>query len=136
MEDKIKHEGIVEKIEDGCISVKIVQSSACAHCHLAGQCHSSEQKKKVINVYHHKGSLSVGDRVKVCASLGLGWLAIVYAFAIPLAIIIAVLFIMTSFDTSEAHAAIVCLASLVPYYLVLYLFRGKLAKRLMFTIEK
>ena len=51
MENKIKHSGVVESVNDGCVSVKIIQSSACAICKAAKQCHASESKEKIIEVF-------------------------------------------------------------------------------------
>ncbi|MQO97027.1 SoxR reducing system RseC family protein, partial [Prevotella copri] len=38
MNNKIKHSGIVESVEEGCVCIRIVQSSACSACKVAAHC--------------------------------------------------------------------------------------------------
>ena len=70
MDTKISHSGIVESISDGCVQVRILQTSACAACKVAGHCHASESKEKIVDVLnvHDTNRLKVGDSVTVCAS--------------------------------------------------------------------
>ena len=51
MADIIKHRGIVEKVDGAHITVRIVQTSACAACSAKGLCNASESKEKQIDVY-------------------------------------------------------------------------------------
>ena len=50
MSTDIKHCGVVDEVEDGCVKVRIVQSSACASCKVASHCNASENKEKVVEV--------------------------------------------------------------------------------------
>ena len=54
MSQKICHSGIVERIDDGCVHVRIVQTSACAACKVAGYCNAAESKEKIIDVKKKK----------------------------------------------------------------------------------
>ena len=49
MSTKISHSGIVERIDGDCVQVRIVQTSACAACKVAGYCNAAESKEKVID---------------------------------------------------------------------------------------
>ena len=55
MSTKISHSGIVESIEDGCVKVRIVQTSACAACKVAGYCNAADSKEKSVDVFGDAG---------------------------------------------------------------------------------
>ena len=57
MSNKIKHNGVVDGVEEGCVRVRIFQSSACSACKVAAHCNASETKEKIIEV-------QVADAVK------------------------------------------------------------------------
>ena len=136
MSNKIKHSGVVEKIMDDCIQVRIVQTSACAACKVAGYCNASESKEKLIDVYH-AGShrLNVGDAVTVTASTQVAAHALLLGFGLPFVVMVTVLVIVLQTTGNEGRAALSGLLALVPYYAVLYLFRNRLRDKLSFSIE-
>ena len=71
MSQKISHSGIVERIDDGCVHVRIVQTSACAACKVAGYCNAAESKEKIIDVYCDSvAAYQVGQQVVVGSSEG------------------------------------------------------------------
>lgn len=135
MSANIKHSGVVDEISDGCIKVRIVQSSACASCKVAGHCNASESKEKIVDVYSATGRFAVGDNVIVTASQRTGFLAVFLSSVIPLFLLIAVLASVLAATGSEAAAALSSLGALVPYYLILYILRDKIRSRLSFRIE-
>ena len=83
MSTKISHSGIIESIDERCIHVRIVQTSACAACKVAGYCNAAESKEKIVDVYKPAGSLKVGDAVTVTASSQIATQALLYGFAYP-----------------------------------------------------
>ena len=136
MSNKIKHSGVVEKIMDDCIQVRIVQTSACAACKVAGYCNASESKEKLIDVYHADSHrLNVGDAVTVTASTEVAAHALLLGFGLPFIVMVAVLVIVLQTTGNEGRAALSGLLALVPYYAVLYLFRNRLRDKLSFSIE-
>lgn len=136
MSNKIKHSGVVEKIMDDCIQVRIVQTSACAACKVAGYCNASESKEKLIDVYHADSHrLNVGDAVTVTASTEVAAHALLLGFGLPFIVMVTVLVIVLQTTGNEGRAALSGLLALVPYYAVLYLFRNRLRDKLSFSIE-
>ena len=136
MSNKIKHSGVVEKIMDDCIQVRIVQTSACAACKVAGYCNASESKEKLIDVYHADSHrLNVGDAVTVTASTQVAAHALLLGFGLPFVVMVTVLVVVLQTTGSEGRAALSGLLALVPYYAVLYLFRNRLRDKLSFSIE-
>jgi sigma-E factor negative regulatory protein RseC len=136
MSNKIKHSGVVEKIMDDCIQVRIVQTSACAACKVAGYCNASESKEKLIDVYHADSHrLNVGDAVTVTASTEVAAHALLLGFGLPFIVMVTVLVVVLQTTGNEGRAALSGLMALVPYYAVLYLFRNRLRDKLSFSIE-
>ena len=63
MADIIKHRGVVEKVEGAHVTVRIIQTSACAACSAKGLCNASESKEKQIDVYETNPSYQIGEEV-------------------------------------------------------------------------
>lgn len=136
MTNNIRHSGVVESIEGDCIKVRIVQTSACRSCKNASSCSMSESKEKIVDVYEKHENLVVGNNVWVVVSQRMGYLAVLFSAIIPLLIIILVLMAIVFTTGDEVLAALISLASLIPYYIIIYLARGKIRKKLSFHIEK
>lgn len=137
MENKIRHIGIVESVDGECVKVRIVQSSACASCKAAKQCHASESKEKIVDVFTADAvKYEKGQSVTVMASYDVGMLAVCLAMLVPLALITVVLFSLTALGISEMTTAIVSLSTLIPYYIILFLFRKQINRKVAFGIEE
>lgn len=134
----ISHEGTIISIEKENLRVRIIQNSACASCKIAGHCQTSESKEKIIEVTTPDyADFSVGDKVNVTESVGVGAKAVVFGFILPLALMMAaIISAITAFDTSEGVAALAGIASLIPYYLVLYFLRGYMKNIMGIGIDK
>ena len=66
MDEKITHAGIVEQVDGGRVRVRIMQTSACAACKVAGHCNAAEAKEKLVDVFTASASQwKVGDAVTV-----------------------------------------------------------------------
>jgi len=138
MNNKIRHAGVVESVEDGCVRVRILQTSACASCKVASHCNASEQKEKTIEVFDvaFAKSCKKGDKVVVSASQQVGMRAVIIGFGLPFAVLVAALFITWNLTGSETVAAVVSLCTLLPYYFCVYIGRNKLREKLSFSIER
>ena len=138
MSAKISHSGIVASISKGCVQVRILQTSVCAACKVAGHCNASESKEKIVDVLNVNdiSTLKVGDHVIVTASHDVAKRALLLGFGIPFLVLVTVLLIMLKVFSNEGLAAITALLSLIPYYWVLYLMRDKIQKKMSFFIER
>jgi len=136
MSNKIKHSGVIENIMGDSVQVRIVQTSACAACKVAGYCNASESKEKLVDVYHaDTRHLKVGDVVMVTASTQVAAHALLLGFGLPFVVLVAVLVAVLLITGNEGAAALSGLAALVPYYAVLFLFRNRIRDKLSFSIE-
>ena len=136
MHTKISHSGIIESVSGGCVKVRILQASACAACKVAGHCHASESKEKIVEVFCcDTAKYETGQEVTVCASKDVAGRALLLGFGWPFVILVGVLVIALYVLNDEGLAALCALLALVPYYLVLYLCRDRIGQKLTFTIE-
>ena len=118
----IKHLGIVENIQGSHLSVRIVQTSACAACSAKGHCSSADSKDKIIDIIDTAASsYQVGEKVMVVGETSMGMMAVVLAFVLPFVLLIFSLFLLMALIENELYAALLSLAVLIPYYFVLWL---------------
>jgi sigma-E factor negative regulatory protein RseC len=136
MSNKIKHSGVVENIVGDCVSVRIVQTSACAACKVASHCNAAESKEKLVDVRCvNSAAYKKGQQVVVTASTEVAARALLLGFGLPFVVLVSVLFIVLQVSGNEALAALSGLAALLPYYVALYLFRNRIREQLSFAIE-
>ena len=136
MSKKISHSGIVESIQDGCVKVRIVQTSACAACKVASHCNAAESKVKIVDVFCcDTAKYEAGQEVVVSASKDVANRALLLGFGLPFLFLVSVLMITLRLTSEEGVAALVALGSLLPYYLLLWLLRDRIQQRISFQLE-
>ena len=136
-EKQVSHRGTIISIEEGIIKVEIINKSMCAACHAKGFCSAGDSKDKVIDVlYYNNGEYSVGDEVEVVMRRSMGFKAVWISYVIPLAILLIFLLTLQRFDLTELQAGGCALLAVCLYYVVIYLFRDKIADKFVFTIAK
>ena len=107
----IKHLGIVENIQGSHLSVRIVQTSACAACSVKGHCSSADSKDKIIDIIDTAAaSYQVGENVMVVGETSMGMQAVALAFIIPFVLLIFTLFLFMALIENELYAALLSLA--------------------------
>ena len=137
MADIIKHRGVVEKVDGAHVTVRIVQTSACAACSAKGLCNASESKEKQIDVFEVNPSYQIGEEVVLCGTTSMGMRAVLLAFGVPLLIVIVALSISMKMTNDHAlFSSCIALLSIIPYYIIIYACKEKLNRTFSFTIEK
>ena len=132
----ISHEGIVTKITDDELEIKILAQSACAACHAKSACGMGEQAEKILTVPRPKGQeFQLMQRVTVKMAVGQGNTAAVLAYLVPIILLLAVLFVCLGLGLNDGLSALISIVALIPYYIVLYLRRDKLKKQFEYIIE-
>ena len=136
MSQKISHSGVIESVLEGCVKVRIVQTSACAACKIAGHCNASESKVKIVDVFCSNSSdYSVGQNVTVRASKDVANKALLLGFGVPFLLLVSVLMIALKIIGDEGISALIALGALVPYYFALWLMRDRIQHQISFQIE-
>ena len=136
MNDSISHSGIIDSITGTKVRVRIVQNSACSSCKIASHCSSAESKEKMVDVRCIDASnYKVGQAVNVLASQSVGMKAVLLAFVVPVVVLLTTILVCVGNGISDGVAALAGIASLSPYYFVLWLFRGKIENIVTFYLE-
>ena len=134
--ETISHEGIVTKITDDELEIKILAQSACAACHAKSACGMGEQAEKILTVPRPKDKeFSINQKVNVRMAIGQGNKAAVLAYLIPIILLLAVLFACLGIGLNEGLSALLGIVALIPYYIVLYLKRDKLKQKFEYNME-
>ncbi|OPZ25602.1 MAG: Positive regulator of sigma(E), RseC/MucC [Bacteroidetes bacterium ADurb.BinA174] len=132
----IEHKGIITSISDNKLSVKILQESACSTCHAKGSCMAADSKEKLVDITDSSGKYNINDLVVIQGKESMSYKAVLWAFVIPIIILVLVLILTTSvWKMGEMKAAITSIIALAPYYAILYLLRNKMANSFKFTIK-
>lgn len=117
--------------------VEIVSESACGACHARGLCSVSESAVKEITVPTSGwNDLKPGDEVNVNLKASMGHKAVWIAYVIPLAVLVAVVLVMTSSGVSELISGLSGLAAVAACYLVIRLLHGRLNDEYIFNITR
>jgi len=132
----IEHSGTVEKIDSGGLHVSFIAESACASCHAKGYCTSTDQEEKRVLVKNFREHFVVGEQVKVILQRSQGMKAILLGYVYPFLLVLLVLLVLSTLGIKELSAGLISLAILVPYYIVMYLFRKNINNNFSFSVRK
>lgn len=124
--DRACHRGVVVGVGHGTVSVRIAACGACGACGAADVCGRREGSMKTVVVRYEGDDIGVGSVVDVAASDADRLRAVVLAFVVPLATMLAALFTAFVLTVSEFFSVVAGLTALLLYYLVLYIFRIRL----------
>lgn len=132
----IEHLGRVEAITATDIRVVIISQSACASCHAKGACSTADLAEKQVVITKPYHNFTVGETVKVTMKQSLGYKALFLGYLLPLVVVVVSLFVFNGIGLSEAKSGLFSLGVLIPYYLLLYIFRSRIEKEFHFEIDK
>lgn len=132
----VSHTGKIVKMTPQVTTVAILQHGACAQCHAAGLCGMGDVAEKAVEVPTDPyASYKVGDEVEVILKASMGMKAVYLAYLIPLVVLLAVILGLIGLGVGEVPAGLFGMAAVGVYYLLLWLFRGKLQNEYIFTIK-
>ncbi|MFO7575656.1 MAG: SoxR reducing system RseC family protein [Bacteroidales bacterium] len=131
---EIEHNGVVYKIEKNSITVKINAHPSCSSCHASQLCNASGTVEKFFEV-PFQGEFKTGQDVRVITSLSNGFRALALGYVIPLTVLVTALIIMIAAGSGELVAGIASVGLVGIYYLILFLSRDKIEKKIKFTLK-
>ena len=138
--ERIEHEGRVVAVDKDYISVEIVNKSACASCHAKGVCGASDEAVKVVEIAQDLSTLAadyqVGETVNVVMSPAMGTQAVWLAYVVPLIVLMAAILVFSLCGAGELLMGLGSLGAVALYYLGVFLFRNRISKIFIFSIEK
>ena len=135
--NEISHTGTIIGITPEYTTVEIIAQSACAACHARGMCGVADESQKIIMVPTDPYTgYKVGDEVFVMLKRSMGMKAVWISYVIPLLILMILILSLSSVTVHEVYAGLAAIGGVALYYLVIYLFRDKLAKDFVFYIKE
>jgi len=132
--DKIQHDGTVREVGVDSVVVSIVSCSACSGCKARGVCGMTEREEKIIDI-RGKYDVFPGDKVTVQMEESAGMRAVLLSYLVPFFIVIGGLIVFQSLSINELTSGLISIALLVPWFLILYLFRNKIDRSFTFTLK-
>lgn len=136
MENRISHEGIITNINNDIVQIKILSKSGCVSCNIKSACNMSEMQEKIISIPRPKDKdLSIGQEVVISMGLGQANKAVIFAYVIPVIILISMIFILNIFKIDEGINALISIGTLIPYYFILFLFRNKIKRKFEYELH-
>ena len=136
MSDAVSHKGRILSVDDRMVHVEIVSESACSACHAAGLCGMSESKIKVVDVPLRPGeTFTVGQEVEVCLARKTGMKAVLLSYVIPVLILLILILSLSKIGLGELISGLLSLLGVAIYYVILFLFRDRMAGEYEFYIR-
>lgn len=136
---KIVHEGKIVEMDNQNISVEIVNKSACASCHAKGVCGASDEQVRIIVIPQTletaTAGYQVGDTVKLVLSAAVGMKGAILAYGVPLAVLVVAILVLSALGLEQLWVGLISLAAVALYYIIFAIFRDKLEKEFVFSIE-
>lgn len=80
-------------------------------------------------------NVSEGDIVTILMKQSLGYRALLFGYVLPFLLILVTLITMSSMNFSELSTGLVSLATLLPYYSILFVFRKKVNEKFTFSLK-
>ena len=136
MSSIIQHKGIVQDIQNDHLEIMIISESACSSCKSKKVCSISEIKEKLIRIETNYKTYKIGDKVTVFLEEKMGVIAVIFAYVLPLVLMISILVAGYLLKFSEPILGGAVIVSLSVYYIALYIFRKQFDKRMSFRVEK
>ena len=133
--NEVTHTGIIREVDLQGIKVSIVVNSGCVSCQIKGSCNMAEQTDKEIYIECDPKLYKPGQQVVVRLKSAQGLRALFWGYILPLIILVACIIISSIFIKNEGVAGMISLLLLLPYYVVLYLFRNKIKKKFSYFVN-
>lgn len=132
---QITHDGFIDSINKDIINVRIITHAGCVSCSAKSSCSVSEIEEKIVEV-RNTGltNFKVGDAVVVALNQNQGFVAVFIGYILPFFVLLFTLIFMLSLTDNEGLAGLISLGMLIPYYLIVYLFRKQIRNRFSFRI--
>ncbi|MDR1456268.1 MAG: SoxR reducing system RseC family protein [Tannerella sp.] len=136
MDKTIQYTGTIERIVPPLVYVRIAPLLACSGCHAGSPCPAAGGKGRTVEVEDATGRFALHEEVVLQGRQSAGMQAVLLACALPAILVAVALGITFALTGDELTGAAAGLSVLFPYYGLLYLMRGKLNRKFVFTVSK
>lgn len=137
MARRVEHIATVVRTGDGVVEVELTAQSACASCHARTACGMGESARKRIGIVTPDAAAYVpGECVTVSVERNMGMTAVLWAYVVPFVVLLGALVAASLVGWSDGAAALTAVGGVALCYGALYLFRGRLERKIHFKIHK
>jgi sigma-E factor negative regulatory protein RseC len=130
----ISHEATVRSVDNESVTVTLSPGISCSGCQAEMSCGMSGNSTKEIKV-NGSFNLHPGDKVEVSLKESQGYFALFLGYLLPLALVLTTLIVLSSLHTGELASGLASFGILIPYYIILWIFRRFVGKKFSFTIK-
>lgn len=113
----LRQEALITAIEGDKMRAQIICQDACAACKAKSMC--GVDRKKEITLMGDDRHYAVGQHLTLEVSRNAGLMAVMWAYLIPVAIILGVLLLMQSLGYSDLTAGLTALGVMGVYYILI-----------------
>ena len=135
MARRVEHIATVVRTGDGVVEVELTAQSACVSCHARTACGMGESARKRI-VTPDAAAYVPGECVTVSVERNMGMTAVLWAYVVPFVVLLGALVAASLVGWSDGAAALTAVGGVALCYGALYLFRGRLERKIHFKIHK
>ncbi|MBE6209602.1 MAG: Fis family transcriptional regulator [Rikenellaceae bacterium] len=133
----IEHKAVVVAVEGSVVEVEMTVEEACAGCRAKEICGVGTGERRVVAVHDSMAQYyEVGEQVSISIEEIMGVKAVIYTYIIPFFIMITLLLGLKAAEASDLVAGGSALLAAGLYYVVLWFFRSRLEKEIVFKIKK
>ena len=127
MNQSIYKRGMVKAVNGSHLTVIISRYSACASCHAATTCATSERKQMSVDArISPNDHVAVGDMVYVSTGAKGPMASITLGYGLPLVMLITGCVATEALTQSDILAAIAGLCAMAVYFLMLWIFKSRI----------
>lgn len=124
-------------VGDRLVEVELIVENSCAGCKAKAICGIDEDDTRFVTVYDELACYyTIGEEVLVGVSEIMGMKAATYAYIIPFFILLGTLLLTLHIGWSESSAGLTSLGLMCLYYVVVFIFRKRIEKEIVFKIRK
>jgi sigma-E factor negative regulatory protein RseC len=95
----------------------------------------SEQSEKELSIECDPSPYQIGQTVEVKLKESLGFYALFLGYLFPFIVLIITMIVASLFTNDEAVIGLASIGSLIPYYLILMLFKTRIKKKFSYFIS-
>jgi sigma-E factor negative regulatory protein RseC len=130
----ISHEATVQSVDSDSVTVSLSPGVSCEGCRAERSCGMSDKSVRVIKV-NGSFDLHTGEKVNVSIMESQGYVALFLGYLLPLILVVTTLIIFSVLDAGELVSGLASIGMLIPYYIILLIFRRFIGKKFSFTIK-
>lgn len=130
----ISHEATVKSIDSESVTVLLSPGVSCAGCKAEKGCGVAGSSTRIIKVAG-TFDLHPGEKVEVSIKGSQGYMALFLGYLLPLILVVVTLIIFSSVKTDELISGLASISILIPYYIILWIFRRFVSRKFSFNIK-